>query len=204
MPSRQIKTPVQGDVQLFVQLMISFILWVLLLTESSMVIFQWRQFCFCCSKILDLSVLISRANMPDKLSDEKANLAKKLAEQRAKGVEGIPTTAKVKHPYLMVMLSSHSLLPQPATPFIVLLLHFQTCSSKLTSLSLMSMRSKTHSLQQISQVNLNATIPESFICKDMPRSHCFCFMLFSHKVMMRRRILKYQKALDLVQWQICS
>uniref|UniRef100_A0A671YB64 Voltage-dependent L-type calcium channel subunit alpha n=1 Tax=Sparus aurata TaxID=8175 RepID=A0A671YB64_SPAAU len=37
-----------------------------------------------------------RANMPDKSSEEKANLAKKLAEQRAKGVEGIPTTAKLK------------------------------------------------------------------------------------------------------------
>lgn len=36
-----------------------------------------------------------RENMPDKTSEEKANLAKKLAEQRAKGVEGIPTTAKV-------------------------------------------------------------------------------------------------------------
>lgn len=36
--------------------------------------------------------------MPDKVSEEKANLAKKLAEQRAKGVEGIPTTAKVRHP----------------------------------------------------------------------------------------------------------
>lgn len=36
--------------------------------------------------------------MPDKASEEKANLAKKLAEQRAKGVEGIPTTAKVRHP----------------------------------------------------------------------------------------------------------
>lgn len=35
--------------------------------------------------------------MPDKTSEEKANLAKKLAEQRAKGVEGIPTTAKVRH-----------------------------------------------------------------------------------------------------------
>ncbi|KAM7402813.1 hypothetical protein PAMP_018024 [Pampus punctatissimus] len=34
--------------------------------------------------------------MPDKASEEKANLAKKLAEQRAKGVEGIPTTAKLK------------------------------------------------------------------------------------------------------------
>ncbi|KAM7423429.1 hypothetical protein PAMA_011134 [Pampus argenteus] len=40
--------------------------------------------------------LIYRANMPDKASEEKANLAKKLAEQRAKGVEGIPTTAKLK------------------------------------------------------------------------------------------------------------
>ncbi|XP_056292832.1 dihydropyridine-sensitive L-type skeletal muscle calcium channel subunit alpha-1-like isoform X2 [Pseudoliparis swirei] len=37
-----------------------------------------------------------RANMPDKASEEKANLAKKLAEQRAKGVEVIPTTAKLK------------------------------------------------------------------------------------------------------------
>uniref|UniRef100_A0A3B4YVJ7 Voltage-dependent L-type calcium channel subunit alpha n=1 Tax=Seriola lalandi dorsalis TaxID=1841481 RepID=A0A3B4YVJ7_SERLL len=37
-----------------------------------------------------------RANMPDKASEEKANLAKKLAEQRAKGIEGIPTTAKLK------------------------------------------------------------------------------------------------------------
>ncbi|KAM8913691.1 dihydropyridine-sensitive L-type skeletal muscle calcium channel subunit alpha-1-like isoform 2-T2 [Spinachia spinachia] len=37
-----------------------------------------------------------RANMPDKASEEKANLAKKLAEQRAKGVEGIPTTAKLR------------------------------------------------------------------------------------------------------------
>lgn len=35
--------------------------------------------------------------MPEKISEEKANLAKKLAEQRAKGVEGIPTTAKVKY-----------------------------------------------------------------------------------------------------------
>lgn len=43
-------------------------------------------------------LLIHRANMPDKASEEKANLAKKLAEQRAKGVEGIPTTAKVRHP----------------------------------------------------------------------------------------------------------
>lgn len=33
--------------------------------------------------------------MPDRMSEEKANLVKKLAEQRAKGVEGIPTTAKV-------------------------------------------------------------------------------------------------------------
>ncbi|KAI9520109.1 hypothetical protein NQZ68_021828 [Dissostichus eleginoides] len=37
-----------------------------------------------------------RANMPDKATEEKANLAKKLAEQRAKGVEVIPTTAKLK------------------------------------------------------------------------------------------------------------
>ncbi|GLD65945.1 dihydropyridine-sensitive L-type skeletal muscle calcium channel subunit alpha-1-like protein [Lates japonicus] len=37
-----------------------------------------------------------RANMPDKATEEKANLAKKLAEQRAKGIEGIPTTAKLK------------------------------------------------------------------------------------------------------------
>lgn len=35
--------------------------------------------------------------MPDKTPEEKANLAKKLAEQRARGVEGIPTTAKVRH-----------------------------------------------------------------------------------------------------------
>ncbi|XP_019734754.1 dihydropyridine-sensitive L-type skeletal muscle calcium channel subunit alpha-1-like [Hippocampus comes] len=37
-----------------------------------------------------------RANLPSKTSEEKAHLAKKLAEQRAKGVEGIPTTAKLK------------------------------------------------------------------------------------------------------------
>uniref|UniRef100_A0A8D3E8J1 Voltage-dependent L-type calcium channel subunit alpha n=1 Tax=Scophthalmus maximus TaxID=52904 RepID=A0A8D3E8J1_SCOMX len=37
-----------------------------------------------------------RADIPDKVSEEKANLAKKLAEQRAKGIEGIPTTAKLK------------------------------------------------------------------------------------------------------------
>ncbi|KAL3057992.1 hypothetical protein OYC64_010213 [Pagothenia borchgrevinki] len=37
-----------------------------------------------------------RANMPDKATEEKANLAKKLADQRAKGVEVIPTTAKLK------------------------------------------------------------------------------------------------------------
>ncbi|XP_062419871.1 dihydropyridine-sensitive L-type skeletal muscle calcium channel subunit alpha-1-like isoform X3 [Pungitius pungitius] len=37
-----------------------------------------------------------RSNMHDKASEEKANIAKKLAEQRAKGVEGIPTTAKLK------------------------------------------------------------------------------------------------------------
>ncbi|KAG7268417.1 hypothetical protein CRUP_028033, partial [Coryphaenoides rupestris] len=36
------------------------------------------------------------ANMPDKAAEEKALLAKKLAEQRAKGIEGIPTTAKLK------------------------------------------------------------------------------------------------------------
>lgn len=36
--------------------------------------------------------------MSDKVSEEKANLAKKLAEQRAKGIEGIPTTAKVIYP----------------------------------------------------------------------------------------------------------
>ncbi|XP_068599075.1 dihydropyridine-sensitive L-type skeletal muscle calcium channel subunit alpha-1-like [Brachionichthys hirsutus] len=36
-----------------------------------------------------------RASLPDKATEEKANLAKKLAEQRAK-VEGIPTTAKLK------------------------------------------------------------------------------------------------------------
>lgn len=35
--------------------------------------------------------------MPDKMPEEKANLAKKLAEQRAKCVEGISTTAKVRH-----------------------------------------------------------------------------------------------------------
>ncbi|TDH14506.1 hypothetical protein EPR50_G00044680 [Perca flavescens] len=40
--------------------------------------------------------ILKEANMPDKASEEKANLAKKLAEQRAKGVEGIPTTAKLK------------------------------------------------------------------------------------------------------------
>lgn len=45
-----------------------------------------------------ISVLTPRANMPDKASEEKAALAKKLAEQRAKGVEGIPTTAKVGLP----------------------------------------------------------------------------------------------------------
>ena len=37
-----------------------------------------------------------RANMPDKAAEEKAFLAKKLADQRAKGIEGIPTTAKVR------------------------------------------------------------------------------------------------------------
>ncbi|XP_069559331.1 dihydropyridine-sensitive L-type skeletal muscle calcium channel subunit alpha-1-like [Brachyistius frenatus] len=37
-----------------------------------------------------------RANMSDKASEEKAHLAKKLAEQRAKGVDCIPTTAKLK------------------------------------------------------------------------------------------------------------
>ncbi|RVE72858.1 hypothetical protein OJAV_G00043220 [Oryzias javanicus] len=37
-----------------------------------------------------------RPNMSDKATEEKALLAKKLAEQRAKGVEGIPTTAKLK------------------------------------------------------------------------------------------------------------
>ena len=42
-------------------------------------------------------LLIYRANMPNKASEEKANLAKKLAEQRAKGLEGIPTTAKVRY-----------------------------------------------------------------------------------------------------------
>ncbi|KAJ8412089.1 hypothetical protein AAFF_G00143560 [Aldrovandia affinis] len=36
-----------------------------------------------------------RANLPDKAEEEKALLAKKLAEQRAK-IEGIPTTAKLK------------------------------------------------------------------------------------------------------------
>uniref|UniRef100_A0A8C5ACV1 Voltage-dependent L-type calcium channel subunit alpha n=1 Tax=Gadus morhua TaxID=8049 RepID=A0A8C5ACV1_GADMO len=36
------------------------------------------------------------ANMPDKAAEEKAFLAKKLADQRAKGIEGIPTTAKLK------------------------------------------------------------------------------------------------------------
>ncbi|XP_046881682.1 calcium channel, voltage-dependent, L type, alpha 1S subunit, a isoform X1 [Hypomesus transpacificus] len=36
-----------------------------------------------------------RANMPDKAAEEKALLAKKLAEQRAK-IEGIPTTAKLR------------------------------------------------------------------------------------------------------------
>ena len=41
-----------------------------------------------------LSLSVVRANMPDKAAEEKALLAKKLAEQRAK-IEGIPTTAKV-------------------------------------------------------------------------------------------------------------
>jgi hypothetical protein len=36
-----------------------------------------------------------RANMPDKATEEKALLAKKLAAERAK-IEGIPTTAKVR------------------------------------------------------------------------------------------------------------
>lgn len=56
-----------------------------------------RRFIHTSSDLIQLSCLINRANMPDKASEEKANLAKKLAEQRAKGLEGIPTTAKVRH-----------------------------------------------------------------------------------------------------------
>lgn len=44
--------------------------------------------------------------MSDKMSEEKVNLAKKLAEQRAKGVEGIPTTAKVMYPWT---ISNHNI-----------------------------------------------------------------------------------------------
>lgn len=47
-------------------------------------------------RIISYRVVFLRANMPDKAAEEKALLAKKLAEQRAKGIEGIPTTAKVR------------------------------------------------------------------------------------------------------------
>ncbi|XP_049590546.1 dihydropyridine-sensitive L-type skeletal muscle calcium channel subunit alpha-1 isoform X5 [Syngnathus scovelli] len=39
---------------------------------------------------------VFRTNLPNKTSEEKANLAKKLAEQKAKGIEGFPTTARLK------------------------------------------------------------------------------------------------------------
>lgn len=48
------------------------------------------------SELAFVCLFVFRANLPDKASEEKANLAKKLAEQRAKGIEVIPTTAKVR------------------------------------------------------------------------------------------------------------
>lgn len=101
-------------------------------------------------------LLIFRANMPDKASEEKANLAKKLAEQRAKGVEGIPTTAKVRYPRTII---NHVKKKKKVLRFSFQLFHFQICSSKSTSLSLMSMRSKTLSLQQTFLVNPNFSVP---------------------------------------------
>lgn len=48
-------------------------------------------------KVSGVSLVHGRENLPDKGEEEKALLAKKLAEQRAK-IEGIPTTAKVRRP----------------------------------------------------------------------------------------------------------
>lgn len=50
-------------------------------------------------------ILHCRANHPDKTEEEKALMAKKLAEQRAK-TEGIPTTAKVN--FFPLMYTVHT------------------------------------------------------------------------------------------------
>lgn len=113
-----------------------------------------------------------RANMPDKMSEDKANLAKKLAEQRAKGVEGIPTTAKVRYPRAFI---HHVNKGSSFLPFI--LLHFQICSSKSTSLSLMSMRSKTLSLQQTFLVNPYAFVPYPIVNHIIPKQKSLCSSL---------------------------
>lgn len=65
--------------------------------------------------------------MPDKATEEKANLAKKLAEQRAKGIEGIPTTAKVSHPIIDHVNKSCSTnyYNNPFLPFICLFSNLQ-------------------------------------------------------------------------------
>lgn len=88
--------------------------------------------------------------MHDKTPEEKANLAKKLAEQRAKGIEGIPTTAKVRHNNPIKRFISYLCL---CIYLSVQLFYFKICSSKLMNLSSMSMRSKTLSLQQTFLVN---------------------------------------------------
>lgn len=86
------------------------------------------------------------------------------------------------------------------------LFNFQICSSKLMNLSLMSMRSKTLSLQQTFLVNYkyyfihSKDYEKKENLKDFSAEYTCCV----DKVMMRRRTLISLKAQDLVQWQICS
>lgn len=97
------------------------------------------------SELAFVCLFVFRANLPDKASEEKANLAKKLAEQRAKGIEVIPTTAKVR--------PSRSLLNSWMDGLIHLDVIF-ICSWRSMSLSPTSMRSKIPSLQRTSLVSL--------------------------------------------------
>lgn len=72
-------------------------------------------------------LLIFRANMPDKASEEKANLVKKLAEQRAKGVEGIPTTAKVRYPRTII----NHVKKKKSSPFFLSTISFSNLQLKI-------------------------------------------------------------------------
>lgn len=99
------------------------------------------------------------------------------------------------------MLSSPSLLHHP---FIILLLDFQNPQLKIDEFE--------SNVNEIKDPFPPADFPGKFkyhstrifYLQGHAKNSLLLLHAFSDKAMMRRRILKYQKALDLVQWQICS